>query len=124
MSTAAPSQLDSLNRRLTKVNIQLNELANGKRVNIDRKSLVKQKHSLEARIHALTRNGTAVSDHAIVRYMQRVHGIDLDQIKDEIVGHDHKTLKIPDGHYGVNGHKIRVKGGVVVTVVVRDNEKD
>lgn len=122
--TTRESYLDQLKRRLGQVEATLIEIRLGKRVNKERKFLLQEKRSLEAKIRNQTQNGTVISDHAIVRYMQRVHGIDLDAIRDEIVGCDHKALKLPDGQFGVGSHKIRVRDGVVVTVVTRSSDRD
>lgn len=122
--TTRSTYLDSLKRRLESVDICIRELRSNSRGKEERRALLKKRRALEDAIKEQSQSGVAVSDHAIVRYMQRVHEIDIDQIKSEIVGFDHKAHKLPDGQFGVNGHKIRVKDGVVVTVVVRDQDRD
>ena len=62
---------------------------------------------------------TKISDHAIVRYLERVKGMDIEAIKKEILPpHVHADTKVMgNGYYPVNGkHKVRVKNGVVITV--------
>lgn len=60
-----------------------------------------------------------ISEHAILRYLQNVKGVDIEQLKEEII--DQKTLKnistLGNGKFPVKNHKIVVKGGIVVTVV-------
>jgi len=62
---------------------------------------------------------TKISDHAIVRYLERVKGLDIDEIRKEILP-DYvraKTKAMGNGYYPVNGtHKIRVKNDMVITV--------
>lgn len=61
-----------------------------------------------------------VSDHAIVRYLERVKGMDIKALKKEILsdGLATKVRQLGDGYYPVKGkYKIRVKDGVVVTVL-------
>lgn len=62
---------------------------------------------------------TAVSDHAIVRYMERVYGIDMDAIRAEIAT---PVVQIAEGFgcgtiIGKHGARILVRDGVVTTVL-------
>lgn len=117
-------ELKSLETRLKALKSELATVTKSKAdIDAQERSLAAQVKSLENQIKTLTGKTVVVSEHAIVRYMERVHGIDLDQIKNEIVGRDHKTLKLPSGQYKTNGHKFRVKNGVVVTVITDDKER-
>lgn len=60
-----------------------------------------------------------VSEHALVRYFERVKGYDLEQINKEILTEPVKALikKLGNGVYPVNGFKIKVQNGCVVTVI-------
>lgn len=62
---------------------------------------------------------TRVSDHAVVRYLERVKGMDIASIRKEILPDNVKQATIMgNGYYPVNGtHKVRVKDGVVITVL-------
>lgn len=60
-----------------------------------------------------------VSDHARVRYMERVHGLDMAEIDAEILG-GRSIEQLRDGRYKIDGHSIRVRDNVVVTVVKKD----
>ena len=60
-----------------------------------------------------------ISGHALIRYLERVKGIDMRAIEDEIAPQD--TLKLVkamgDGIYPVSGsHRIVVKNGTVITI--------
>lgn len=59
-----------------------------------------------------------ITDHAIVRYLQRVKKIDMDKTREAILPKEHhKTIKsYGDGKYPVGNHRIVVKHGVVITV--------
>lgn len=62
-----------------------------------------------------------VSDHAIVRYLERVKGLDIKAIKEEIAPqHVRNQIRaLGSGYYPVDGKfKIRVKNGVVITVLM------
>lgn len=64
-----------------------------------------------------------ISDHAIVRYMERVYKLDLDGIKRQIMPEEKERLieKMGDGAYTVKDkvgkYKLVVKGRVVVTIL-------
>jgi recombination DNA repair RAD52 pathway protein len=63
---------------------------------------------------------TRVSDHAIVRYLERVKGLDIEAIKKEILPDalSRAAKKMGNGFYPVNGtHKVRIKNQVVITVL-------
>ena len=65
----------------------------------------------------------SVSDHAIVRYLERVKGMDIKAIRKEILPkHMSKAVsQLGNGFYPVGDtHRVRVKGGVVVTVLTKD----
>lgn len=58
-----------------------------------------------------------VTDHAVIRYLERVKGIDIQKIRKDICSTPQKQLKkLGDGEYPMNGHKIVVKNGTVITV--------
>lgn len=61
-------------------------------------------------------DGLPVSDHAVLRYLQRVCGVDVDQVRRRI--YDDTALAAHEGAFGckVNGIVYRLKGGYVTTV--------
>jgi len=67
-----------------------------------------------------------VSDHAIVRYIERVIGIDTDQIRAAILGPiAGLTAKVGDtGRFPADGFKVVVNKGVVVTVITKQEDKE
>lgn len=61
-----------------------------------------------------------VSDHAIVRYLERVKGVDIDALRKEILPPTLNKIsqRLGNGFYPVGGtHKICVRGGTVVSVL-------
>ena len=60
-----------------------------------------------------------ISEHALLRFFERVKGFDLEQVKAEILTEQVKVLirQLGSGVYPVNGFKIKVKDGTVVTIV-------
>ncbi len=69
-----------------------------------------------------------VSEHAILRYLERVKGLDIEAVKAEIVppGTEDLVRKLEgvDGLYPAGEHKIRVKENTVVTVVTKDEARE
>ncbi len=60
-----------------------------------------------------------VSEHAMLRYIERVMGVNLEEIKQEILNDEvsNNIKKLGNGTYPVEEYKIVVKDGVVVTVL-------
>ena len=71
----------------------------GQENNLDH--LISEKSRLKKKISSKYKCKGAVSDHAIVRYMERVLGVNIKELKDEIVKSNH--------------HKV-IKRGVIVTI--------
>lgn len=120
------AKLKNLNRRLAEINVELNDLRQ-RRIDLEKSEnrLLSQARSLQSDIKKLTKRHVQVSEHAIVRYMERVHKLELNSLRDEIVGSDHRKLVLPSGQFAVgNTHKIRVKDGIVTTVIVKDDDNN
>lgn len=77
---------------------------------------------INSRIEALklASSDPVVTEHAMLRYLERVKGVDLAEIEAEILNKD--TLKLIEkfGHtgvYSVNGCKIKLVNNAVVTII-------
>lgn len=62
---------------------------------------------------------THVTDHAIVRHLERAYGLDVDAIRAEIAT---PVVQLAEGFgcgtvIGKNGTRVVIEGGVVVTVL-------
>lgn len=66
-----------------------------------------------------TKNGIEVSDHSIVRYLERVYKLNLSDIKSEIIPKDleSKMLINGNGTYKINGVKYVVKDYKLITII-------
>ena len=64
-----------------------------------------------------------VSDHAIVRYFERVLGYNIKEIKKKILPDPFKTVvnKFGNGKYPIGSHHVIVEGGRVVTIYGEKN---
>lgn len=64
---------------------------------------------------------TAISDHAVLRWLERVKGIDMDAVRAEM---DTPALAKADEFgcpvvIGRNGERLVIKNGIVVTVIAK-----
>ncbi|MBC2849929.1 hypothetical protein H5J22_00450 [Cetobacterium sp. 8H] len=58
-----------------------------------------------------------VTEHAILRYLERVKGIDMESIKREMVPDELKEKALKNGDYEINKLKYIVQGKQVITVI-------
>ena len=59
-----------------------------------------------------------VSDHAILRYMERVKDVDMRRLRTEILPHERRgLLKAGPGRIKCGGYELVCSGGVVETVI-------
>ena len=66
-----------------------------------------------------------VSDHAVVRYLERIKGIDIDAVRKSILplDIDTKSEYIDDGTYDMNTYNIVLVKNTVVTLYKGDNHE-
>ncbi len=78
-----------------------------------------QKYKNEIKQLSAASDSLIVSEHAIIRYLQRVYALDLEKITQEIVPPTlSKEIKeLGSGTYKCEGFAIKVVDGVVVTVL-------
>jgi hypothetical protein len=87
---------------------------------LDRQGEVQKKlRKIIQQLSALKIKEPTVTDHAVLRYLERFRGINLEEIREEILTDERKemilelgTIKLPLGE----NHRIIVKDGVVVTI--------
>lgn len=79
------------------------------------KTLVKEEADVTRKIN----RAPAVSDHAVIRYIERVMKFDVEQIRREIIGKDGQNIKtMDDGSIERDGYQLEVCNNTVVTVIV------
>jgi septation ring formation regulator EzrA len=74
---------------------------------------------LKHRIKTLQNKEVIVSEHALLRYIERVMGVDLEEIKNQVLGPETLALigKLGNGKYPIgNGVRAVVKNNTVVTI--------
>jgi len=103
--------------------------AQRKQLNIEIQEKQQESAGLKSRIDTLQKkieklkskksNNLIVSEHALLRYIERVIGIDLQEIQNKVLPPE-KVLEVKamgNCTYGLGDHKITIKDGIVVTVL-------
>lgn len=85
--------------------------------------------SIDAQIRKLRESGKVkpviVSEHAILRYLERVRGLDIDQVKREIAPEHivQRVRAMGNGEYPVAGsHTLKVQDNTVVTILTKEEK--
>lgn len=73
-----------------------------------------------------SRLGLQISEHATLRFVERVMGMRREDLEGLIVPEAMRdqVLDMGDGEFPLGGHKVVVKNGIVVTVIVTGKEVD
>ena len=94
MSVAATHELKGLQTRLKQAEIDLEQASQATKVSSQKENSARGLvRSLRAKIEELQKSTSkpVVTEHAILRYLQRVHGLDLEMVRDAIL--DEATTK-------------------------------
>ena len=83
-------------------------------------------HKLEQELQQLKKQSEAiiVSEHAMLRYFERVLKFNLQEIREKILppSLEEKVRTLGSGTYPANGHRVRVKGNVAITILTDDEQ--
>ena len=111
-------QITKLEEEIRNYNLQLNDIQS----NIASKRKQIKKHNKELTKLKQSSKDIIISEHAIVRYVERVLKIDMDKLSKEIIGEDLKNTvtTLGNGTYPYKNHFIRVVDNVIVTVTSKD----
>lgn len=88
--------------------------------------LREQLGKIDTEIKKLKKKDLIISEHAILRYLERVSGIPLDTVKNAILSDNDKSILKEsgvNGRFWLKTHGIIVRDGVVVSVYVDPNQK-
>ena len=114
-------ELKGLRTRESTIKAEMDELS-ARRRELDKqaKSLGGRLRKVQSRIKQLQNKGPVVTEHAILRFLQRGIGIDTRQIRDEILTEDVQIMLKQElsGQVPISkGCRAVIKRGVVVSVV-------
>jgi len=105
------------------------EALHKERAALDQKISGEQKDlgSIRSQIEKLTRKKKAVvvSEHAILRYLERVKGVDIEAAKKEILpaAVAGVAAELGTGEFPVGTHSVKVKDSVVVTILTNEKKE-
>lgn len=106
------SDLKLLQRRKTLLTIDRDELES-KILSVN-----KRIENVNKEISALTARDMIVSEHAILRYLERVVKVDVEEVKRRVLTDDLKGRILDDGLYpNPEGFRLVVRDGVIVTIL-------
>lgn len=115
-------ELKRLQSLLNQLQLEFKALQeSGTRLKMEIATKEKQIKEVEQKIHTLkgANENIIVSEHAIIRYLERVYKLDLEKIKGEILPTTiaQQAKVIGNGRYGVVDYTLLIKDNVVVTVL-------
>jgi len=104
-------KLDALNQEIEKLQVKLRpsqqELS---RLQSERQAIIAKLADAQKKPN--------VSDHALIRYCERVHGIDFDEMREAIMTENVKAaIRMGAKSVKANGITLRIAGSTIVTVV-------
>lgn len=117
-----------MNNKASEIKSQIEKLQHEvNKITSDVDKMQSQKSKMEKEIHRLRKQhrrllfDPEVSDHAIVRYFERTLGVNIDDVKKQIVNQNviNGYRAMGDGKYpiGNSDHHVIIESGVVVTIV-------
>lgn len=120
MGVETANMLKGLKTQIDREQGELNALLEEqKTVNGKINSKLELLKGLRAKFKSLTtEKKIVVSEHAILRYIERIMGVDLEEVRIKILPEDKKEMikTLGNAKYPINGHSIVVKDNIVITV--------
>lgn len=117
----SPHELKALQSQIAQLDVEVSGLQtqfDTTKSDLDRKR--GRLKAMKQKLHeALKQNDTpVVSEHAMLRYLERVKGIDLDAIRKEIMDEHTETLVkfTTSGRIKKDSHVLVIKNNVVITI--------
>ena len=107
------TQLAALQREAQALNARLSKIQS------EKSTLLRTQKSLDRQIYNLKTRAPVVTEHAIIRYLERVLGMDMEDIRNELLTDGVLALHNSGGSGAITtdkGYKVVVKKGVVVTI--------
>ena len=115
---ALHTKKSGLEQEVAKLNKQQKKLTNEIAIKLSQLNNTKKK------IDEIGSQGIVVSEHAILRYLQRVKSMDIEALSEEIVPKRTSCLiqKSGSGRYEVDDYILIVNNGVVTTITGTSND--
>lgn len=123
MARNTSSELKRLQGRLHEVEVEQKDLLmKGEELSKRMKELAIEKRKCQDAIEKIKRDDTIViSEHAILRYLERVKGVNIEELKEEIWPKSDVNQRmcrtLGNGEFPVNNHRVVIKNNVIVSVL-------
>lgn len=82
--------------------------------------------AIDAQVEQLKKKNKAVvvTEHAILRYLERVKGVDIEAAKREMLPPEvsNQIRALGNGEYPVGTHSVKVKDNVVITILTKEEK--
>lgn len=120
MGIKESQELKQLQSRKAKLEVDLK----GKRKDLgsiqnEVKNMESQLCEIQNKIKSISDSDIVVTEHAIIRYLERCKGLDLDAVKSEILSEERRKMikAMGNGKFPIgDGARIVVKGNSIVTI--------
>ena len=119
-----------LERRVMDLEAQI-RLLQDERDGISRKIVKEEEHLYHVRRRQQTLANEArqagqviVEEHALLRYLERVEGVDMAELRRKVLPEtvERQAAKLGSGTFPAGSHRLRIKNGVVMTVLADGEE--
>lgn len=117
----AEHELKQLQSQRAKVEVTLDDLRQQQEeIKLHKSELMEKKGNLEQRICKIqeANKEPVVTEHAILRYLERVEGVDIERVKSAILTKSVRGfVGTSNGKFPISsGHRVVVKGNTVITI--------
>lgn len=113
-----------IKRKLKEVNEDIYDLKTQKAcINEQLSAKIERKHELEKKLKDIDEAAIEVTDHAIIRYLERVLNFNVDNIRNSILNDKmlHQIERIESGKFPhEEGYKVLVKNKKVITIIPKE----
>lgn len=128
MSVAVSTELKALQTRQSQADAEVSQIEQESRSIQNRLNQARQRSKVIAdQIGKLKAQsaGIIVTEHAMLRYIERVIGINMDELRGKVLPESAETVAKAMGgnvRLPVDGHTVVIKNGTVVTVLTADDQ--
>jgi hypothetical protein len=120
-------EIRALERQLQDLEREINlKISNKRELEFEIKTLEQEKYKVEDRLRSLRPDEITLSDHALIRYIERIEGYSLDEFREKIItDRARKAIgKFPSGLITMDGFKMRVKNRKIITIIPSDTNSE
>lgn len=120
MSLTSSHMLKQLQSQKTKLEEELKVInAEVNRVRRQQKGLLSNLNTINQKIKNMMSTEVILTEHAILRYLERVKGVNMEDVKDTILDDDTKSKieVLGSGKFPKEGYTLVVKNNTIISIV-------